>query len=164
MYYKARQQKRNGKWYPQSVLHGRTVTTKQLCDDIAQASTVAPADVLAVLRSLSDAMVKYLVEGRSVKLDGIGNFYLTATAKGNGVEKAEDVSPQQINKVMVRFLAEKMSSVGGIKSNIPTLAAAQINWQRVDAEPSSGSGSGSENGGSNGGTTSSGDDPNSGND
>ena len=35
MYYKARQQKRNGKWYPQSVLHGRAVTTKQLCDDIA---------------------------------------------------------------------------------------------------------------------------------
>ena len=109
------------------------MTTKQLCDDIAQASTVAPADVLAVLRSLSDAMVKYLVEGRSVKLDGIGKFYLTATAKGNGVKKEEDVSPQQINKVMVRFLAEKKNSVGGIKSNIPTLAAAQINWQRIDA-------------------------------
>jgi len=165
MYYKARQQKRNGKWYPQSVLHGRAVTTKQLCDDIAQASTVAPADVLAVLRSLSDSMVKYLVEGRSVKLDGIGNFYLTATAKGNGVDTADEVSPQQINKVMVRFLAEKQSSVGGIKSSIPTLAAAQINWQRVDAAASSGSGSGSENGGSNGGgTTPSGDDPNSGND
>lgn len=164
MYYKARQQKRNGKWYPQSVLHGRAVTTKQLCDDIAQASTVAPADVLAVLRSLSDAMVKYLVEGRSVKLDGIGNFYLTATAKGNGVEKEEDVSPQQINKVMVRFLAEKQSSVGGIKSSIPTLAASKINWQRVEAATSSGSGSDSENGGSNGGTTPSGDDPNSGND
>lgn len=137
MYYKARQQKRNGKWYPQSVLHGRAVTTKQLCDDIAQASTVAPADVLAVLRSLSDAMVKYLVEGRSVKLDGIGNFYLTATAKGNGADKEEDVSPQQINKVMVRFLAEKQSSVGGIKSSIPTLAAAQINWQRLDTSSSS---------------------------
>ena len=39
------------------------MTTKQFCDDIAQASTVAPADVLAVLRSLSDSMVKYLVEG-----------------------------------------------------------------------------------------------------
>ena len=109
MYYKARQQKRNGKWYPQSVLHGRAVTTKQLCDDITQASTVAPADVLAVLRSLSDSMVKYLVEGRSVKLDGFGNFYLTATAKGNGVDTADEVSPQQINKVMVRFLAEKQN-------------------------------------------------------
>ena len=153
MYYKARQQKRNGKWYPQSVLHGRAVTTKQLCDDITQASTVAPADVLAVLRSLSDSMVKYLVEGRSVKLDGFGNFYLTATAKGNGVDTADEVSPQQINKVMVRFLAEKQNSVGGIKSSIPTLAAAQINWQRVDAAPSSGSGSDSGNGGSNGGGT-----------
>ncbi|MBR3489274.1 MAG: hypothetical protein IKH33_08140 [Bacteroidales bacterium] len=64
----------------------------------------------------------------------------------------------------MRFHAEKMSSVGGIKSNIPTLAATQIDWQRVDAAASSGSGSGSENGGSNGGTTPSGDDPNSGND
>ena len=112
---------------------------------------MAPADVLAVLRSLSDSMVKYLVEGRSVKLDGIGNFYLTATAKG--VDTADEVSPQQINKVMVRFLAEKQSSVGGIKSSIPTLAAAQINWQRVEATASTGSSSGSENGGSNGGGT-----------
>lgn len=146
------------------MLHGRAVTIKQLCDDIAQASTVAPADVLAVLRSLSDSMVKYLVESRSVKLDGIGNFYLTATAKGNGVDTADVVSPQQINKVMVRFLAEKQSSVGGIKSSIPTLAAAQINWQRMDASASTGSGSGSGNGDSNGGTTPSGDDPNGGND
>lgn len=146
------------------MLHGRAVTIKQLCDDIAQASTVAPADVLAVLRSLSDSMVKYLVESRSVKLDGIGNFYLTATAKGNGVDTADVVSPQQINKVMVRFLAEKQSSVGGIKSSIPTLAAAQINWQRMDASASTGSGSGSGNGDSNGGTTPSVDDPNGGND
>ena len=98
-----------------------------------------------------------------MKLDGIGNFYLTATAKGNGVDTADEVSPQQINKVMVRFLAEKMSSVGGIKGNSPTLAAAQINWQRVDAAASSGSGSDSGNGSSNGGTTPGGDDPNSGN-
>lgn len=145
------------------MLHGRDVTTKQLCDDIAQASTVAPADVLAVLRSLSYAMVKYLVEGRSVKLDGIGNFYLTATAKGNGVENEEDVSPQQINKVMVRFLAEKKSSVGGIKSKIPALASAQINWQRIDATatattPATADGTTPASGGDNtgGGTTPSG--------
>ncbi len=99
---------------------------------------MAPADVLAVLRSLSDSMVKYLVENRSVKLDGIGNFYLTE--RGNGVDTADVVSPQQINKVMVRFLAEKQSSVDGIKSSISSLAAAQINWQRGDASASTGSG------------------------
>jgi predicted histone-like DNA-binding protein len=144
MYYKARQQKRNGKWYPQSVLHGRAVTTEELCDDIAEVSTVSHGDVLAVLKSLSRTMVKYLAEGRSVHLDGIGNFYLTANTKGNGVATEDEVSPDQINKVMVRFLAEKKSGVGGGKSSVPTLANTTIRWQKVEPKTKPTTNSGTE--------------------
>ena len=146
MYYKTRKQKRNGKWYPQSVLHGRAVTTEELCDDIAEVSTVSHGDVLAVLKCLSRTMVKYLAEGRSVHLDGIGNFYLTANTKGNGVDTEEEVSPDQINKVMVRFLAEKKSSVGGAKNTVPTLANTTIRWQKVEPKQTA-----APNGGSTGG-------------
>lgn len=45
-------------------------------------------------------------QGRSVKLDGIGTFYFTATANKNGVAKEEDVSAKQINGIRVRFIPE----------------------------------------------------------
>ena len=124
--------KSRGKWYPKSVSHSRAVTTEQLCNDIAQASTVAPGDVAAVLRTLSDAMVKYLADGRPVKLDNIGTFRLIASASGSGVNTEEEVTTEQFNKMMVRFLAEKVKPIAGLKTvSIPVLAATEIEWERT---------------------------------
>lgn len=138
-----------GKWYPRSVSHSRAVTTEQLCKDIAQASTVSPGDVAAVLRTLSDSMVKYLVDGRPVRLDNIGTFRLVASASGNGVNKEEDVSPDQFNRMMVRFLPEKLSTVGGIRTqSIPVLANAKVQWERTEPQKTkTTTGGGSQGGG-----------------
>ncbi|MBQ6346218.1 MAG: HU family DNA-binding protein [Clostridia bacterium] len=155
--------KNRQKWFPKSVSHSRAVTTEQLCRDIAQSSTVAPGDVAAVLRTLSDAMVKYLADGRPVKLDNIGTFRLVASASGNGVNTEEEVTTDQFNKMMVRFLPEKVSTLGGIKSqNIPVLANTEIQWERTEPKKSkgssaTGSGSGSGTGSGSGGTTPGGD-------
>ena len=128
-------QKDKGLWFPKSVSHSRAVTTEQLCDDIAAATTMSPADVTGVVRALSDAMVKYLVDGRPVKLDRIGTFRLTASAAGNGVEREEDCSAAQFGSVTVRFLPEKRRHVGGRKVSVPVLALGEIDWERV--KPSS---------------------------
>lgn len=124
-------QKDKGLWYPKSVSHSKAVSTEQLCDDIAAATTLSPADVTGVVRALSDAMVKYLVDGRPVKLDRIGTFRLTASAAGNGVEREEDCSAAQFNGITVRFLPDKRRRVGGLKVNMPVLALSQIVWERV---------------------------------
>ncbi len=125
--------KNRQKWFPKSVSHSRAVTTEQLCQDIAQSSTVAPGDIAAVLRKLSDAMVKYLADGRPVKLDRIGTFRLVASASGNGVNTEEEVTTEQFNKMMVRFLPEKVGTTGGIKQvNIPVLANTPIVWERTE--------------------------------
>ena len=112
-FYKKIQKAINRLWYPQSVLVGNTVTTDQISKRIANESTVAPADVLAVLKALSGVMGDYMAQGRSVKLDGIGSFYFQASATGNGVEKAEDVTANLINGVKVKFIPETTYKRGG---------------------------------------------------
>ena len=96
----------NGLWYPKSVLVGPPVSTKQVAERLSRESTVSLADVYAVLMSLGGVLGDYMSQGRSVKLDGIGTFYFTATANKNGVAKEEDVSAKQINGIRVRFIPE----------------------------------------------------------
>ena len=96
----------NGLWYPKSVLVGSPVTTKQIAERLSKESTVSLADTYAVLLALGGVMGEYMAEGRSVKLEGIGSFYFTATANKNGVDKEEKVSANQITGVRVRFLPE----------------------------------------------------------
>lgn len=136
---------RNNKYYARSLNSGKTVTTERLMDEVANASTVAPADVAAVLRALSDAMRGHLCDGDKVKLDNIGTFYLTADASGNGVATEEEVSSTQINRVNVRFAAQKKRVGGGSKTMVPALASGDIRWERANA---SDDGSGSTGSGS----------------
>ena len=55
-FYRKVQMKINNKWYPQSTLVGSPVTTAHIAKRLAAESTVAPADVRAVLESLSNVM------------------------------------------------------------------------------------------------------------
>ena len=112
-FYKKIQMAINKKWYPQSCLVGNPVTTDQIAKRLAAESTVAPADVKAVLEALSGVMGDYMAQGRSVKLDGIGSFFFQSQASGNGKDKAEDVSANDINGVKVRFLPETTYKRGG---------------------------------------------------
>lgn len=125
-------QKDKGLWFPKSVSHSRAVSTERLCEDIAAATTMSPADVTGVVRALSDAMVRYLLDGRPVKLDRIGTFRLTASAAGNGVEREEDCSAAQFGSVTVRFLPDKRRGVGGTRRSMPVLALGEIEWERVE--------------------------------
>jgi len=162
---------RVNKWFARSVTSGKIVTTDRLMKEVAKASTVAPADVAAVLRALADAMCDHLCDGDKVKLDNIGTFYLMADASGNGVNTAEEVTASQINRVNVRFTAEKVKvgGGGGNKNLIPALANGNITWERTEpvkskqnnnsGDPSTGSETGEEPGEEPGGNTGGGDTP-----
>ena len=124
------------KWFPRSVNSGKTVSTDRLMEEIANASTVAPADVAATLRALCDAMRGHLCDGDKVKLDNIGTFYLMADASGNGVASEDLVDSSQINRVNVRFAPQKkrVGGGGGAKNSIPVLASGEIRWERAKAD------------------------------
>ena len=131
-FFKKVQKAINRLWYPQSCLVGKPVTTDQIAKRLAAESTVAPADVKAVLEALSGVMGDYMAQGRSVKLDGIGSFFFQAQASGNGKAQAEDVSAGDINGVRVHFTPEttyrRQGGKGGGRRAVRALTDVDIEW------------------------------------
>ena len=120
--------KLTGKWIPRP----KTVSTydaKRLAKDIEKESTVSQTDVMAVLTAIPTVMTRYLAEGHSVKLDGIGSFFLNFECKKTGVDTAEEVSMDQVTNIKVQFRPAMKAGVGSQKGKkINTLIADDIEW------------------------------------
>lgn len=138
-FYRKFQLKSNNKWYPRAVLVDKPISTDELAEEIATASTVSPADVAATLKSFSGIMGKYMAQGRSVRLEGIGTFHFTINAEGNGVDKPEEVSTRQIKNIRVRFTPETAYRIGGSTGRVATraLSDVRVNWVDIDTLTSS---------------------------
>lgn len=125
----------NGKWYPKSVLVGSAITTEQVAKRLAAESTVSPADVRAVLTALGGVMGDYMAQGRSVKLDGIGSFYFTASTNKNGVATEKEVTAKLINGVRVRFIPEtRFRGSGKGRVSMRSLSDVDIEWEEWKGE------------------------------
>ena len=87
-------------------------------------STVSKGDTYAVLMGLGEVLGSMMELGNSVKLDGLGTFYLVGNANGQGVDTPEEVSPKQFRKVTVAFIPVAF---------IPEYRRAQNNqvWKRT---------------------------------
>ena len=59
-FFKAQQMKTNGKFYPVAVLVDRPMEINEIAAQIAEASTVAKADVVAVLASANGEKITFL--------------------------------------------------------------------------------------------------------
>ena len=127
-FFKKTKQKINGKWYPKSVTVGKPVTTDEVARRLAIESTVSPADTFAVLKALGGVMGDSMANGRTVKLDGVGTFYYTANAAGNGVDSPEKVNATQITGVRVRFIPEVRAN-SSHKVTTRTLVSENIFWE-----------------------------------
>ena len=125
----------NGKWYPKSVLVGSAITTEQVAKRLAAESTVSPADVRAVLTALGGVMGDYMAQGRSVKLDGVGSFYFTASTNKNGVATEKEVTAKLINGVRVRFIPEtRFRGNGKGRVSMRSLSDVDIDWEEWKGE------------------------------
>ena len=105
-FYKVRLQKKSGLYYPQAITVGKQISTAQVAAMLSDRSTVTKADAYAVLSELGGVMSTFMAQGRSVHLDGLGSFLYTLNTQKQGVEKEEDVSPNQIKSIRVRFVPE----------------------------------------------------------
>ena len=56
------------------MTQGQPVSTKELCEYIADSTTASAAGVMAVLLALPKIMTLRMKDGRSIKLEGIGTF------------------------------------------------------------------------------------------
>ena len=125
----------NGKWYPKSVLVGSAISTEQVAKRVAAESTVSPADVRAVLTALGGVMGDYMAQGRSVKLDGVGSFYFTASTNKNGVATEKEVTAKLINGVRVRFIPEtRFRGNGKGRVSMRSLSDVDIDWEEWKGE------------------------------
>lgn len=126
-FYKKEKQKSTGMWYPRVVSVGSPADTGEVAERLAKISTVTRADVLAVLGNLPDVLSEIMAQGRTVRLDGLGTFYYTADTGGRGVPTPDEVSPEQIRGVRVRFIPEYSRTPGG-KIASRSLVSGNIEW------------------------------------
>lgn len=135
-FFKKVKQEINQLWYPQSITVGKPVTTDEVAKRIAAECTANPADTYAVLKSLGGIMSDFMASGRTVKLEGLGTFYYTATANGKGVDSPEKVSASQITGVRVRFIPESHKS-SNHQVTTRTLVSSNIYWEEWGGKDSS---------------------------
>ena len=145
-FFKKIQKKINGLWYPQSVTVGKPVNTNQVADRLAQISTVSPADTYAVLKGLGGVLGDFMEQGRTVKLDGVGTFYYTAAANGQGVDSPDKVKATQITSARVRFIPETTRTASN-RVATRSLVSNNIFWEEWGGSTTSTPEGGEEGGG-----------------
>lgn len=92
------------KWHLNLVKVGKVVSTQQLAEMIAEKSSLTPGDVHNVVRNLMTAMRSALLDSKTVRLDGLGTFTMKARTRGRGVDKEEEVNPNQWQPFFVILL------------------------------------------------------------
>ncbi|NDV66412.1 HU family DNA-binding protein [Bacteroides sp. 224] len=93
------------KHYPLIVTVGRKVDTKFISEKIRDSSSLSMGDILSVLQNFVEKLKEQLLEGKTVNIDGLGVFMLSA--QSNGADKAEDVTADTVKAVRICFQASK---------------------------------------------------------
>lgn len=92
------------KWYAQAESKD-LLSMKSLSRRISRQTTASRADVSLVITALMEEMEEQLVNGNSVKLEGIGTFYMTLN--GIGTDTVEEYSSALVRKKYIRFRADR---------------------------------------------------------
>lgn len=145
-FFKKQQQAINDLWYPQSITVGKPVTTDEIADKLALISTVTRGDAYAIMKNMGGVMGDYMAAGRTVKVEGVGTFYYTASANKKGVDSPDKVNAKQITGVRVRFIPEVHRNVNN-QVTTRSMVDSNIFWEEwgkgTDSKPDQG---GSDNG------------------
>lgn len=119
------------KWTVTTVTQGSPVSTKELCQYIADSTTASASDVMAVLLSLPKVMELYLKNGRSVKLEGIGTYRYKVSA--GMVDNKDDAGESLIRDIRVQFTPERtVTAVGKQRITRRALIPDNLTWEIYD--------------------------------
>ena len=140
------------KWHIALVKTGMFIDTQKLGELIAEKASLTPGDVHNVIRNLATVMREQLLDSHTVRLDGLGTFTMTARSRGKGVDKEEDVTPNQIVSLKCRFTPEYTREPGIGVTRTLTKGAKFIHINRMYPNGvSNGEESGEKGGNNNGG-------------
>ena len=145
-FYKEQYSEKFGVYYPQAVVVGKPVDTKEVAKRLAKISTVSLADVLAVLAEMPGVLSDFMSQGKSVRLDGLGTFRYTLDT--DGVENREDFDFQkQLKAVRVSFIPQREGAVTKGGTATRALVPTGIEWLKWDGQEAEASDDGGTDGG-----------------
>ena len=132
------------KWYGRLVAE-ETMSTSDLCKHIQMHGSIFTPDVVkGVIEKFISCFEELLLEGKKVKLGGLGTFYLGSVSEG--AESESDFNASNFKKIRLRFLADQ-SKESEYTTALLTNKAKLKEYQNIEpAEEGSGSGGGSDPG------------------
>ena len=126
--------------------YGQAATLTEVAKEISGNSGVSEGETISVLKDFRTLMRKILLGGRSVNIDGIGYFYLSAQSKGT--DKAEDFTASDITGLRICFRANKDIRLNAGASSTRTDGLMFKDLDRLNDEgtdaPSGGDGEGED--------------------
>ena len=145
-FYKEQYSEKFGVYFPQAVVVGKPVDTKEVAKRLAKISTVSLADVLAVLAEMPGVLADFMAQGKSVRLDGLGTFRLTLETEG--VANREDMDFQkQVKAVRVSFIPQREGAVTKGGTATRALVPTGIEWLKYDGQSATDEGTDPDGGG-----------------
>lgn len=82
------------------------VTEEKLAKEICERCSLTEPDVIAALMALSESVQMCLERGETVRLKGLGSFYLSATS--DGFDTPEECTPSQMRVRRICFKADNL--------------------------------------------------------
>lgn len=93
------------RYYPQLITLGQTVNLRFIAEKMQDRSSLSIGDIKSVVQNFVEKLKEQLLEGKTVNIEGLGVFMLSAQSKGE--DKAEDVSANSVEGVRIFFQANR---------------------------------------------------------
>ena len=93
------------RYYPHLITLGQSVNLKYIAQKMQDRSSLSVGDIKSVIQNFVEKMKEQLLEGKSVNIEGLGVFMLTARSKG--AELAKDINAKSVESVRIFFQANK---------------------------------------------------------
>lgn len=113
------------KYYPHLITLGQSVNLKYIAQKMQGYSSLSIGDIKSVIQNFVEKMKEQLLEGKSVNIEGLGVFMLTACSKG--ADAAKDVNAKSVDSVRIFFQANKELRI----TKTATRAGSDCGWTRL---------------------------------
>ena len=93
------------RYYPHLITLGQSVNLKYIAQKMQDRSSLSIGDIKSVIQNFVEKVKEQLLEGKSVNIEGLGVFMLSARSKGENV--AKEVTAKSVESVRLFFQANK---------------------------------------------------------
>ena len=93
------------RYYPHLITLGQSVGLKFIAQKMQGSSSLSVGDIKSVIQNFVDKLKEQLLEGKSVNIEGLGVFLLSASSKGE--DTAKEVTAKSVEGVRIFFQANK---------------------------------------------------------